>query len=453
MTELRSLGKYEIVDVLGRGAMGMVYKGWDPGIRRHVALKTIRRDVIEQEQLQDYIARFTNEAQAGGRMSHSGIVAVYEYGEDAGVSYIAMEYVAGRGLRDYLSRHERFGLHETMRIMGQLLDALSYAHECGVIHRDIKPANLIITLEGKLKLADFGIARIDNTNLTHAGTILGTPNYMSPEQFSGLPVDARTDIFSAGVVLYELLTGMRPFEGPTETIAYKVCHEPHRNPSEVRPDMVPPEFDAVVARALAKEREGRYRVAADFGAALLDAYQRRSATAGSETTVLNPPQAGAPRHEPTYPPSIWPIEQLRALETLLAPSMGPMARLLVKRAAASAVDARQLVQSLAQDVTDVAARNAFIAAAREKVGVSFEAASSGPRPGTDPRRAVACALSPEELQKAESALTAYVGPIAHILVRRAAARGGEKQAFYSEVSEAIASEADRARFLDDCVRR
>jgi serine/threonine protein kinase len=156
-------------------------------IERQVAIKTVRKELMDQDLAGEIIARFKNEAQAAGRLTHPGIVAIYEYGEDESTAYIAMEFVQGRGLRDYLARHERFGLQEVMSIMGQLLEALHYAHEHGVVHRDIKPANLIMTATGGLKVADFGIARIDRSNLTTVGSVMGTPSYMSPEQYGGLP--------------------------------------------------------------------------------------------------------------------------------------------------------------------------------------------------------------------------------------------------------------------------
>src|SRR4249920_1475696 len=165
------LGKYSIVEVLGKGAMGVVYKAFDPHIRRTVALKVIRKEIIDDDQSATLIARFKNEAQAAGRLTHPGIVAVYEYGEDEAVAFIAMEYVQGKGLREYFHRGTRFGLSDVVSIMTQLLDALAYAHEAGVVHRDIKPANLIIVNNGKLKVADFGIAHLDSSNLTHTGAI------------------------------------------------------------------------------------------------------------------------------------------------------------------------------------------------------------------------------------------------------------------------------------------
>jgi len=182
---LESLGKYQITEVIGRGAMGVVYKAFDPNIRRTMAMKVVRLDAMDDGRMPAMLARFRNEAQAAGRLSHPGIVGIYDYGEDRGLAYIAMEYIEGNSLREYLSRGTRFGQRDVVSIMVQLLEALAYAHEQGVWHRDIKPANLIVMRNGKLKIADFGIARIESSNLTHVGVVMGTPGYMAPEQYTG----------------------------------------------------------------------------------------------------------------------------------------------------------------------------------------------------------------------------------------------------------------------------
>ncbi len=231
MSELTRLGKYDLHGALGKGAMGIVYKGFDPHIERFVAIKTIRKDLVEPEVVQQYMARFKNEARAAGRLHHPNIVAVYEYGEDENVAFIAMEYVEGAGLRDHLNRRDTFDFAQLVSLMRQLLDALDFAHAKGVVHRDVKPSNLIVGEGGQLKIADFGIARVDTSNLTQAGMVIGTPSYMSPEQCRGLEADPRSDLFSAGVVLYELLTGEKPFRGNLESIAYKICHEDPPAPS------------------------------------------------------------------------------------------------------------------------------------------------------------------------------------------------------------------------------
>jgi len=335
---LKQLGKYKVVEVIGKGAMGIVYKGYDPVLERHVALKTVRKELVDEKLAAQIIARFKNEALASGRLNHPAIVGIYEYGENKQLAYIAMEYVQGRGLRDFLARQERFGLQDVMSIMSRLLDALDYAHERGVVHRDIKPQNIIMTPDGRLKLADFGIARIDRSSLTQVGAIMGTPAYMSPEQYAGQQVDRRSDIFSCGVVLYELLTGVKPFEGPTETVGYKICHEPHRNPSEINPQGVPEVFDAILGKALAKKPEDRYASAREFAAALAKAFEGRGGAAVPTEATILPTIIHQDRRDTTSPPPGWEPGQLRALEELLAPYVGPMARVLVKRSAKTTTD-------------------------------------------------------------------------------------------------------------------
>src|SRR5437773_3197557 len=172
------IGKYVIQNVLGKGAMGVVYKAFDPGIERVVAIKTVRKDLVDPDLVEQSMARFKNEAVAAGRLLHPNIVSVYEYGEDEANAFIVMEYVEGTGLRDYLNRRASFELGQINAIMSQLLIALDFAHERGVVHRDIKPSNLILTMSGSLKVADIGIARIDTSNLTTLGMVLGTPSYL-----------------------------------------------------------------------------------------------------------------------------------------------------------------------------------------------------------------------------------------------------------------------------------
>ena len=268
MTVPHRLGKYEIQSILGKGAMGLVYKAFDPQIERTVAIKTVRKDITEPELALQFTARFRNEARAAGRLNHPNIVGVYEYGEDDAIAFIAMEYVDGTGLGEYLNRKTRFEFSQTCGITAQLLRALEFAHDRGVVHRDIKPANLILTIKGVLKVADFGIARIDTSDLTMAGTVLGTPSYMSPEQCLGKPTDQRSDLFSAGVVLYELLTGQKPFTGTADTIMYQICHVEPLPPSQRAQGTVPQCIDALLARSLAKAPEARFQSARDFHNAL-----------------------------------------------------------------------------------------------------------------------------------------------------------------------------------------
>lgn len=285
-TDLRKLGKYEIRRELGKGAMGVVYEALDPYIERRVALKTIRKDLLDQAESADAISRFRREAQAAGRLTHPNIVAIYEYGEDADVAFIAMEFVEGRELKSFNDARERFELPDILRIMNQLLQALDYSHEQGVVHRDIKPANVMMLADLKVKVADFGIARIESSTLTQAGTVLGTPSYMSPEQFLGQTVDRRSDIYSAGVILYELLTGEKPFTGALATIMHKVLKEEPLPPSDLNVQL-PHALDGVVRKAMAKRPDDRYATAGEFAAALAQAIAKPAPAPDLDATLLN----------------------------------------------------------------------------------------------------------------------------------------------------------------------
>jgi tRNA A-37 threonylcarbamoyl transferase component Bud32 len=286
------LGKYELRRELGRGAMGIVYEAFDPSIERIVALKTIRSDQLEGAEGQDVIGRFQREAKAAGRLNHPNIVSIYDFGEDHGTAFIAMEFVSGRELKSYFENNERFPMADIVRVMSQLLDALEYSHQYGVVHRDIKPANIILLPDGRVKVADFGIARIESSQYTQAGTVLGTPAYMSPEQFMGQTVDGRSDIFSAGVVLYQFLTGERPFSGTATTIMHKVLMEDPLPPSMLNVQ-APKPFDAVIKKAMAKRPEDRFQTAREFADAIRAAAADKAAPESDATVVATVVNAAA----------------------------------------------------------------------------------------------------------------------------------------------------------------
>jgi tRNA A-37 threonylcarbamoyl transferase component Bud32 len=263
VTTLGRVGKYELRHQIGRGAMGVVYEAFDTVIERRVALKMLRTDVYAPEQLTDMRARFKREAHSAGRLSHPSIVTIYDYGEHEGAPYIAMDLMTGEELARSLESGARLALPAVVRVMEQLLGALSYAHEAGVVHRDIKPSNIFVLRDGSIKVVDFGLARIEASNLTETGTLLGTPAYMSPEQFLGLPVDARSDIFSTGVILYQMLTGDRPFTGSPTTIMQKVLRQDPVQPSVLNPTLSE-SWDDLIKRALAKKPDDRIQTARQF---------------------------------------------------------------------------------------------------------------------------------------------------------------------------------------------
>ena len=301
------LGRYQVLRELGRGTMGVVYEGLDPVSDLRVALKTVRRERLAQDEAGEILQRFKREADAASRLAHPNILAVYEYGEDAGVAYIAMELVQGRELKACFDAAEPFPLPRVVSVMSGVLAALSHAHAHGVVHRDIKPANIFLLADGRVKVGDFGIARVESSNLTQVGSVLGSPSYMSPEQFMGKTVDGRSDLFSAGVLLYQLLTGSKPFVGHLGAIMQQVLKTHPQPPSRCRGG-VPPAFDVVVAKALAKQPEERFQNGDEFAAALTvamsvpDAHGDPSGMVVSVGDALDAAPDGVPRPEAVLRP-------------------------------------------------------------------------------------------------------------------------------------------------------
>jgi len=303
----QKVGKYEIRGVLGRGAMGIVYDGWDPVIHRRVAIKTVRLLEEQDPDTAEGLDRFKREAQAAGRLTHPNIVGVFDFGETEELAYIVMEFVEGRSLKAILDADLRLPANEAVRVMQDVLAGLAYSHGRGVIHRDIKPANIIITPDNQAKIADFGIARIEASNMTQAGTVMGTPAYMSPEQFMGQPVDCRTDVYSCGIMLYQLLTGERPFEGSMTAIMHKAMTATPPKPSDLAVT-APAVLDPVVARAMARRPEDRFASAADFAQALRDPRSLALEADGDATVVGRAPTSAAapstrPAPQPAAPPA------------------------------------------------------------------------------------------------------------------------------------------------------
>ena len=258
------LGRYEIVGELGQGAMGVVYKATDPLIDRIVAIKTITLS-LAQEERDEYEARFYQEAKAAGRLSHPNIVTIYDVGRSGDIAYIAMEFLQGRELRDILNDDKILPVDQIMDIVAQVASGLAYAHEHGIVHRDVKPSNIMVGRDGHVKITDFGIARMASAAVrTQTGMVLGSPKYMSPEQVMGKLTDQRSDIFSLGVMLYEMLTGQPPFMGENvNAIMYQTLNAIPQPPSALNAS-VPDMLNFIVAKALAKDLDARYQNAKDF---------------------------------------------------------------------------------------------------------------------------------------------------------------------------------------------
>ena len=269
-----TLGRYQVVRELGRGAMGVVYLGKDPTIQRHVAIKTMRLDDIDNEdELKEFRDRFFREAESTGRLSHPNIVTVYDAGEQEGLAYIAMEYLEGTLLSCYCQKSTILPAKQALQIVATVADALDYAHSQGVIHRDVKPPNIMILKQRLVKVMDFGIAKMASGSKTQTSMILGTPRYMSPEQATGKDVDGRSDVFSLGIVLFELLTGERPFDAENmPALVTRIAKAPHAPLMKYRRDL-PTRVQAILDRALQKDIPNRYRHASDMAQDLRDVFQ------------------------------------------------------------------------------------------------------------------------------------------------------------------------------------
>ncbi len=263
------LGRYEVVRELGKGAMGIVYEGKDPNIGRRVAIKTARREVVEASGMADeMMERFLREAQAAGALNHPNIITIYDAAEEDGIAYIAMEYLEGGDLGDVIDSKRKLGMDEIVEIGASICEALDVAHANGVVHRDIKPANILMPTGQALKVADFGIAHVSDSNLTQDGALIGTPHYMSPEQFMGQKLDGRSDLFSVGNILYELTTGEKPFGGEAlSTVMHHVIKTDPVNPTELNFN-VPDALAQVIMTALSKRPAARYGSGNAMAAAL-----------------------------------------------------------------------------------------------------------------------------------------------------------------------------------------
>ncbi len=446
------VGRYRVQQVLGRGAMGVVLRAYDPEIGRPVAIKLIRADLLDGVDRDAYLARFRREAQAAGRCMHPNIVAVYDFALHEGNPFIAMEYLEGGSLAQAAQHGARFSRDEAVSITLQVLQALDCAHGLGVIHRDIKPANILVAA-GRVKVMDFGISRLPDSNLTHA-SVLGTPSYMSPEQCRGAEVDHRSDIFSTGVVLYELLTGARPFPGRTFTeIVTRLLHDDAPDLRAVAPD-APPGLSHVVRQALAKCPAERFASAA----AMMEALRRfgDGDAAGDGTVVLA--RAAVPRSGQPSADLLLDPEVLSTLQRRLAHYLGPIASRLVSSAARTAVTLDALCDTLARNIASAAEREEFRTAALRDYGLaglrtgltSAGLATAGLARSLTARQAAGPqppVVSPEVILRAQTELTRHIGPIARVLARRALERSASPSEFWTQLAQHIERPSDRAAFL------
>jgi len=451
MAALNRLGKYEILDLLGVGGMGTVYRARDPVLERIVAVKLLHRERDVPEASGQGSDRFLYEARAVARLNHPSIVSVYDFSDaDPAGNFFAMEYVDGCTIEDYVRFPTDVRLNHALALMRQLLGGLAYAHGQGVMHRDVKPSNLLVTHDRRLKITDFGIAKIGSTKQTMTGMMLGTPAYMAPERYRGGDVDLRCDLYSAGVVFYELLTGRRPFRGEFTEVMYQICHVVPSPASAIEP-AIPASLDPVLARALAKNPDERYQTAAEFAAAvngvgdILNQGAREAAAgvvgaAGSTVSTAGVADTGGS--------PVWSAEQLAGIEQRLTPILGPMARIVVKRAAALTQDPDRLREELLAQLRTDDERERFL---RGAPAASSPDAPAPPAPATNPL--VQTPIQPATLERTAKVLMRYIGPIGAVLVRKAAPTARDEADLVARLAERISDGRERTRFLAEMARR
>jgi eukaryotic-like serine/threonine-protein kinase len=476
----RQLGIYPIVDIIGAGRTSVVYKSQDPAGKRELAIKTVRLSLL-QAAGEEYLSQFRDAVESASSLSHPGIVTIRDYGEEAGFAYLVMDYVKGRSLRDRFEQCAQFSIEQAIDVQSQLLQALQYAHDRGVPHQDLSPANVLITTNGRVRIRDFG--------LTQPGVLPGTPGYAAPEVYAGNAADRHSDVFAAGALLYELLTGTPAYGGTPEQIRYKVCSEIPSFPSFVAPLRGLQPYDGMVLEALARVPSERLPGAAHF----LDALQEVSVQAPAPippplpAPPVSAPPASAPPVPappapipPSPPPSAvvaplpdrsaltvaitpetgpgrvvqWNADQLLQIEQRLKQSVGPVAAIMLRRASMQTASLASLIDLLAERIDHLPERERFLrdlaTMGRSEMPVL---AVSAPVPAPAPPLVISAsppagrALTSDDVERASRLLVPHLGPIAPILVRRTAQQPGcSREHFIATLAAYLDDEDQRDRF-------
>lgn len=414
------IGKFRIESLLGQGAMGVVYKAVDPDIERTVAIKLVRTDLLEGADRAHYVARFRNEAKMVGRCVHPNIVGIHDFAMHEDNPFLVLEFVDGRHLGRAYRRGTRIDLPTAGRIVLEVLKALSYAHAFGVIHRDIKPANILLTKTDAIKVTDFGISRLLASDATVSSVLVGTPCYMSPEQCLGNAVDARSDIFSMGSILYEMLSGTRCFDAPNfVATAHQILHKDPEPLALLRPDL-PPAITGAVATALAKRPEDRFQGAAEMAEALRRALREADALVGQDgdDAAAVPATAGQPRPAKRATAELEALggASLATMERRLAHHLGPMAGFHLRQAMRVSQTPEELGQRLADIIPEEQAREQVRAALSQIIASDSGLAMLRLGVATAP---LGPGLPASMIDAVTKAFTLVMGPIAPHLLRRA----------------------------------
>ncbi len=441
------VGKYRIDHVIGRGAMGIVYKGYDEQIDRPLAIKTVRPEIISDfDDGQSFLKRFANEAQSAARCLHPNIVTVFDLVEFERRPYIVMEYVNAGTLEDVIRSGTLIPIRQVGEVMAQILLALDHAHSKGVIHRDLKPSNILCPSAASIKVTDFGVARLDSLDLTnpHGLVAAGTPNYMAPERFLGRAADVRADIFSVGVILYQLLTGSKPFVAfDLPELMRKLLNETPPPIMTLRPELWT-EIDAVVQKALARTPDDRFQSAERFLEGLNAAIEARphdnrlpfDLTELSRATSLEDDGAGAEGLNASLATRLS-SSATDALSRTLAHLLGPVARVIVRQALQETKDidslVARLIRYLKTDADIAHFRQAAERLLRDDLGMASACAQE--------------AISDAEIKATIDRLIPAIGPIArHVVIKEARTAVGRDD-FYRRLADRIPDEREKSRFL------
>ncbi len=432
-----SVGKYKIDSVLGQGAMGVVYKGHDPDIDRVVAIKTLHTHLMNAHERASWLERFAREAKAAGRVLHGNLVTIFDYLEQDNQPYLVMEYIESETVEDRINRRPLPNLQEVGSILTQMLAGLDAIHTAGIVHRDIKPANVLLLPNGNVKLADFGVAKVEALGATHGGMI-GTPDYMSPEQFMGQQAGHRADIFAAGVVMFELLTARKPFEsGSLGELTQKVISGQMLDLRSLAPDL-PESLYALSAQTLVADPMQRVPDARAFANGIHNALRNVDQATMNDTdrTVVMAPAAPAAALGQTMAAQM-PKSALARIEALLTTQIGPIAKVLVKRVSASTTDTGQLINQLAAEIGPEH-RAAFKAAVQAHLGQTGSSVT-----GAGPM------LTDELLAALTRELMPHIGPIAKILIKKTAKSCSTRTALCEALANHIDDPVQRAVFLQN----
>jgi eukaryotic-like serine/threonine-protein kinase len=481
------------------GAMGEIYEAHDPLIERPIALKILRRELLDRGDGEGWLERFRHEARAAGRLLHPNIVTLLDYGEEGGLPFLAMEYIEGESLDVRLRRDGPLSCQAATAMITQVLSALEFAHVNHVIHRDVKPSNILLAKSGVVKVADFGIAHIEASDLTTEGDVLGTPSYMAPEQLLGKSVDHRADQFAAAAVYFELLAGQKPFQG--KSLAESMLNMERRGPADICAlnGEVSPALRQVINKALSYECQDRYSSTGEFLRVITQVVSTGPAPAPAvqvpppDETVFAPKPAVAPQPpQPTHsslplplpssglpasgseiplpqpsgaiPPAAGQAEQsadaapmaielLSEVERDLTTFIGPMAKIAVRRAARNTVDLVALYQSLASYIDGQSDRDTFIKNGLRRSAMAHGSSAGGaPRPpltqaGPTGQQSMSLSIGPDALRQIELDLTGYIGPIASIVLRQLLSKSSSVADLYRDLATYIPNEHDRDSFL------